>query len=215
MTKMIKNLEIKNFKSIKHLKLDCKKINVFIGEPNTGKSNILESLGFLSFLDNEYSLKNFIRFENMINLYYDMNISNDIYFKFNGDTIQIKSIGNNFEVTCNKEHVATLNPSGGLSSAKRKVTIPPFKFYKFQIMTQFPRTEPNFLYPPHGDNLLTILLTNTEVRKDAYELLNKFGLKLVVKPVEKIIEIQKEIFGLIVSYPYTYFPIQCKESYSI
>jgi AAA15 family ATPase/GTPase len=36
----IKNLEIKNFKSVKHLKLDCKRINLFIGEPNTGKSNI-------------------------------------------------------------------------------------------------------------------------------------------------------------------------------
>ena len=46
---MIKNLEIENFKSIKHLKLDCKPINVFIGEPNTGKSNILETLGVLSF----------------------------------------------------------------------------------------------------------------------------------------------------------------------
>ena len=47
---MIKNLEIKNFKSIKHLKLDCKRINLFIGEPNTGKSNILETLGILSHL---------------------------------------------------------------------------------------------------------------------------------------------------------------------
>ena len=46
---MIKNLEIENFKSIKHLKLDCKRINLFIGEPNTGKSNILESFGILSF----------------------------------------------------------------------------------------------------------------------------------------------------------------------
>jgi AAA15 family ATPase/GTPase len=39
------NLEISNFKLIKHLGLDCKRINLFIGEPNTGKSNILEALG--------------------------------------------------------------------------------------------------------------------------------------------------------------------------
>ena len=42
---MIKKLEIENFKSIKHLSLDCKRVNVFIGEPNAGKSNILEALG--------------------------------------------------------------------------------------------------------------------------------------------------------------------------
>jgi hypothetical protein len=45
---MIKTLEIKNFKSIKHLKLDCKRVNVFIGKPNTGKSNLLESVGIFS-----------------------------------------------------------------------------------------------------------------------------------------------------------------------
>jgi len=41
---MIKTLEIKNFKSIKDLKLDLRRINIFIGEPNTGKSNILETM---------------------------------------------------------------------------------------------------------------------------------------------------------------------------
>ena len=47
---MIETLEITNFKSVKHLKLPCKRFNVFIGEPNTGKSNILEALGLLSFV---------------------------------------------------------------------------------------------------------------------------------------------------------------------
>lgn len=47
---MIKSLTIRNFKSIKDLTVDCKRINLFIGEPNTGKSNILEALGLLSWL---------------------------------------------------------------------------------------------------------------------------------------------------------------------
>ncbi len=41
---MIEKLAIKNFKSIKELDIDCRRINLFIGEPNTGKSNILEAL---------------------------------------------------------------------------------------------------------------------------------------------------------------------------
>ena len=32
-------VEIKNFKSIKDLRLDCKRVNVFIGKPNVGKLN--------------------------------------------------------------------------------------------------------------------------------------------------------------------------------
>ena len=46
---MISNLEIKNYKSINQMELNCSRINVFIGEPNSGKSNILEALD-LSFL---------------------------------------------------------------------------------------------------------------------------------------------------------------------
>ena len=47
---MINELEIHNFKSIKDLTLPCKRFNIFIGEPNTGKSNILEALGLVSFV---------------------------------------------------------------------------------------------------------------------------------------------------------------------
>jgi AAA15 family ATPase/GTPase len=45
---MISHLSIENFKSIRKLDLRCRKINIFLGEPNTGKSNILEALGVLS-----------------------------------------------------------------------------------------------------------------------------------------------------------------------
>jgi AAA15 family ATPase/GTPase len=45
---MIKNLTIKRFKSIQSLSLPCRKVNMFIGPPDTGKTNILEALHFLS-----------------------------------------------------------------------------------------------------------------------------------------------------------------------
>jgi len=45
---MIKKLTIKRFKSIRDLSISCKRVNLFIGEPDTGKTNILEALNFLS-----------------------------------------------------------------------------------------------------------------------------------------------------------------------
>ncbi|MCD6461580.1 MAG: AAA family ATPase [Thermoplasmata archaeon] len=45
---MIKRLHIEHFKSIEELDIGCSRINIFIGEPNTGKSNILEALGLHS-----------------------------------------------------------------------------------------------------------------------------------------------------------------------
>ncbi|MEO0096827.1 MAG: AAA family ATPase, partial [candidate division WOR-3 bacterium] len=78
---MVKNLEIRNFKSIKELKLDCKRVNIFIGEPNTGKSNILESVGIFSFpfiLGSDYPFKKLIRYETTTNLFYDNEIEKPI-----------------------------------------------------------------------------------------------------------------------------------------
>ena len=40
----ITHFACENFKSISSLEIDCKRINVFIGMPNVGKSNILEAL---------------------------------------------------------------------------------------------------------------------------------------------------------------------------
>jgi len=47
---LIKRLAVENFKSIRRLELECRRVNVFIGEPNSGKSNLLEALGLLSLL---------------------------------------------------------------------------------------------------------------------------------------------------------------------
>ncbi|HTL83113.1 MAG TPA: AAA family ATPase [Bacteroidia bacterium] len=81
MKNSITTLEINNFKSVKHLKLDCKRINVFIGEPNVGKSNILESLSLFSashYNPTHRLLSNQIRFERVGNLFFDQDRSHNI-----------------------------------------------------------------------------------------------------------------------------------------
>jgi len=75
---MINKLSIRNFKSIKELDIDCARVNLFIGEPNTGKSNILEALGLLSWCGCEgLPLSDFVRFQYTSNLFYD-NLTNQI-----------------------------------------------------------------------------------------------------------------------------------------
>lgn len=74
---MINSLRIRNFKSIKDLELDCKRINLFIGKPNTGKSNILETLELLSWLNSNVSINDYVRFSYSYNLFYSRNIEGD------------------------------------------------------------------------------------------------------------------------------------------
>jgi AAA15 family ATPase/GTPase len=213
---MIKNLEVKNFKSIKHLKLDCKRVNVLIGKPNTGKSNILESVGIFSFPYESPSrgsgLKKFVRFENSTNLFYDQNleekieiIADDIYceIKFENGTFigsggdkDKKVFGFNFNFDYAGEGSA-----GGFSSGSAVTS--PFKFYKFVIVDKFPRRESNFLLPPSGENLLSVLLTNKALKKAVADLFSEFGLRIVLKPQESKIEVQKEVDDVIISYPYS------------
>ena len=79
---MIKSLVIRNFKSIKYLQLNCKRINIFIGEPNTGKSNILGMFSFGAYARYALSgIMDFVRLERMSNLFYDENLDEKIEIK--------------------------------------------------------------------------------------------------------------------------------------
>lgn len=202
---MIKNLEVKNFKSIKHLELDCKRVNVFIGKPNTGKSNILESVGIFSLLYGR-PLQDFIRLESMTNLFYDQNLEEKIEIKTDDEYCEIKFENGQFEVKGeNKDkkfnfsfkYDYSKNLGGSYSGYSG------FKFYKFAVMDVFQRKESEFLLPPEGENLMQILLTNKALRKVVSDIFSEFGLRIVLKPQENKIDVQKEVEDVIISYPYS------------
>ncbi|MEJ7661732.1 MAG: AAA family ATPase [Hymenobacter sp.] len=47
MKNAISTLRIQNFKSIKDVEMKPRRVNIIIGEPNVGKSNILEAMSLL------------------------------------------------------------------------------------------------------------------------------------------------------------------------
>lgn len=207
---MRNELEISNFKSIKYLKQTCSRINIFIGEPNTGKSNILEALGLLSYAQFfEYGeLNKFIRYTRTTNLFYDDfidnpfiiklgTVSSEIKFKNGRFSGEVQNAGSN---VCNLQGDYKSINSTGRGSAFRQA--PQIKFYKFIFLDAFERPESEYLLPPRGDNLVSILLTNPELRSTVNNIINRYGLKLVLKPHENLIEIMKEVQGVIISYPY-------------
>ena len=86
MNNFIEELEISNFKSIKNIKLDCRRINVLIGKPNVGKSNILEALSLFSAPYEEPGKKllvDYIRYERLSNLFYFNERNNPVLVKTN------------------------------------------------------------------------------------------------------------------------------------
>ena len=204
---MITNLEIKNFKSIKQLNLNCKKINLFIGEPNSGKSNILETLSLFSFIKFG-NLEDFIRLESMNNLFSDENLDENILLKADSKILEINFKDDIFQGRCydkelNGEEFFSFNfdyNSRGSRSMFRESL--PVRFYRFSLKKVFYRKEAEFLLPPSGDNLLTLIRSHKNLRKAVADLFEPFGLRLAIRPQENKIEILKQHETDIIAYPY-------------
>lgn len=209
---MINTIEVKNFKSIKHLKLDCKRINIFIGEPNTGKSNILESLGMFSFgvySRYRYTIKEFVRFEKMSNLFYDENLEENVKIKFDNKALEINFKDENFVgiFTEMEKKIANFDydflGSGSRGSSQDWALFLPFKFYKFKIIEKFPKKESEFLLPPFGENLLSLLMSHKDLKSNADEIFNQYKLRLVFEPQENNIKILKQFEDKLILLPYS------------
>ena len=210
---MIKELNINNFKSIKELKFPCKKLNVFIGEPNSGKSNLIEALSLQSqdILKQELCREIF-RYNTVSDLFFDFNINNPIEVITQNRHTQIKYgiredgvIENNFHFHFNtfdeQDKPYVLTHKGEIqthgSSAQTDV-----RFYNFKKITNFAISYLPHLSVPHGENLPSLLLSDSQLKKWVSEFLVANQLKLTLKPAENEIAVSKFKDEEIYSYPY-------------
>lgn len=231
---MINTLEINRFKSVKSLTLNCRKINLFIGEPNTGKSNILEALGLWSFLyhgqPDGSDAKEFFRFESTLNLFFDEVIDepleilcDDLRFSLresggdfkgllergnawrildpeSGQRVMVEPqvVGDGFEAT-----YSDLRDRGRVSPRERE-KIAQVKFYRFRVRASFDERRSDFLLPPSGDNLLSLLVAHRELRSAVNDPFRSRGLRLGLRPQENKIEVIKSLEDdIIISHPYS------------
>ena len=183
---MTTKIEIKNFKSIKHIILsDCKRINILIGKPNVGKSNILEALTVFSLPyarhTNNKSLQQFIRCENESDLFYNKDRAKDIEIHTDSDKFVFQSNKTSFVSRLN----GFLNdkPVVELTGLKVKQTgseMPnkDVRGYFFPVPFQFEDTGLNFLQPTTGCNLSSVLDSLEGTKAEISDILALYGLKL-------------------------------------
>jgi AAA15 family ATPase/GTPase len=198
----IKNISITNFKSIKHLEInDCNKINVFIGMPNAGKSNILEALGLFGYFNNSGSLKDYVRYEfdyelffkgitlNPITINLDKNLSLSIIDKerFNeSEFLPIK--GTNLKY---KEDFLV-----------DELFFHSIKKYIFDNKRSQKRGDPVLEFP-FGENIGQIISMNNDLRESVSKYLYSNGLKMVIKSGTFELVLQKDLDdGTVFELPY-------------
>lgn len=62
----------------------------------------------------------------------------------------------------------------------------------------------DFLLPPSGENLVSILMTNKELKSIVSQIFTQYGgVKLIFKPQENKIEVLKQQDDVFISYPYS------------
>lgn len=191
----IKTIEIKNFKSIRHQKIeDCRRINVFIGYPNTGKSNILEAMGLFeinNIADND--VRDILRFETYTNLFYNNNFKNSIEVKLDeSERIELKVVNKELhlrsedkkmffemEIPLTEYRINAMAHGSTASDNYDSLERMQIKKYSFREGrgNYYP---PNFskeLIPPFGENLADVINSNQELRKSVVEIFKNYNLK--------------------------------------
>ena len=213
---MIQQLNIKNFKSIKDLAMPCKKLNVFIGEPNSGKSNIIEALALQSQNAVGGDLnKQIFRYKTISDLFYDFDINHPIEINTGEKCTVLKYgirengvIDNQFHFLLDSGnaiekdrptkilHDGKINIQGNYGTTN-------VHFYEYKRLSSFSNDYVPHLSVPYGENLPSLLLSNTEYKKWVSEFLKSKGLNLTLKPTENEISASKLVDDEIYSYPYS------------
>lgn len=206
--KMVQNINIQNFKSIKDLSFEARRVNVFIGEPNTGKSNILEALGLFS-MKFTGNLQKHIRYRSLSDLFHKYESDKRIKIKIDDGTL---TLNNNLivEIYFQNGHVpdymlskeGEVVSSGGKEYILKDSIFP--KYYKYKLLDKFESSSSTFLLPPFGENLPDVLFYNKHLRELVGEIISDKGYKLNVnRGKEEIDIVESEENGISLSYPFS------------
>lgn len=81
---MITHVTIANYKSVEQADFEARRVNVFIGEPNSGKSNLLEAIAVPS-KETRDKLVELFRIQQAADLFFDREIEREISVKLGSE----------------------------------------------------------------------------------------------------------------------------------
>ena len=188
---------------------------MFIGKPDTGKSNILEAIGLLSHVRFGLGkIKDFVRMDYMSDIFYNKQTINEVNIEVDKRSLKIYREQDYFRGTYvgekgELEHLFLYTSKGEWKREFLRPLKPEvkeffelFKFYRFRVREEFPGGFEPFLLPPEGGNLTTLIISSERLQEVFGDVLSEFGYELVVREFERKIEVQKRIReGILVSLP--------------
>lgn len=195
------SVSIKNFKSVKSVTLsDCRFINVLIGRPNVGKSNILEALALFDvpYMVNSSnkSLRNFLRIENTADLFHNGVATTPVEVSADGSTINvIRGANNGLSVDISIQGEVSkyaFSSSLTLSTKKDPAVLPDVLAYFFPKHFVPESSNIGFLLPPSGGNLMETVANLPDLKSSLAKLFHGYGLKMMFDSTSRTIVAMKE-----------------------
>lgn len=202
---MIEKLSIRNFKSVRELDLSCRRVNVFIGEPNAGKTSILEALG-LGGADIGHYFFDSIRIRSITDLFWDQNPANSVCVTFDKDERLIMRQNDKWVIADSQEETFyeayELNGDQLRLEGNAKLRMLA-KYYVFAPSDAQWLEGETSLACPTGSNIAALLYANKEARLSASKFFANSGFRLMVDYSTKKLKLAKETDDILVVLPYS------------
>ncbi len=208
---MIHKLSIRNFKSIRELDLDCRRVNVFIGEPNAGKTNVLEALGL--WCPGVHSeLRRVCRAEYISELFFDQNTVDPILVCLGPSELRLRKIDGGATLYFPEDHhdpdeATNLDVKDDLqkSSAQIRYQVdgPKVKYFIYNANAPFDDVANGGLAAPFGSNLASLLANDKTARQIAADYYFDSRYRLTVDVGKRHLSMSRQEDSAVVSFPYS------------
>lgn len=182
---------------------------MFIGEPNTGKTNILEALAF-GCKEARTSLAQCCRVKNKAELFWNQDVTEPIEISF-GD-IAFRLVSRNDELQAEPFgpeikgiHDRWNNSLTGWANAvvsQRQTDRSHCEYYLFDATAHQTSQVDDRLQAPFGSNIAKLLYANKDARQTSSKYFAGTGFRLIVDfPNQKVV-VTKEVDDILFSFPY-------------
>ncbi len=224
MSNLIQHLRIQNFKSVRDLSLECDRINIFIGKPNAGKSNVLEAISLLGVNYNNYGPSNrfwesFIRYKTIAHLFNNFNVRAPIEIAANNQVLaqvifepnaekntdfrfSLASVGEDINLQISALEV-WLSSNGIYKGASARDPHPKpglVKKYEFRGLKE--ENQNGFsLRPPFGDNFYSVVESTPQLREEIQAFLKPNGLEFLLDVENQRMAVVQKTEDTLLSFP--------------